>query len=346
MVWLLEMKRKHTSTPTTEQLHRDTPAIDTQSVRAAGDLLTAQMQAVDAVQQALSKLGTAAAAMANTIRADRCLHCVGAGSAGLAADADAEELGATCSIPVRQVRIHVAGGLLTGVDMPGDVEDREDGITGNFADLAVGDTVICVSASGSTPYTLAAADLADNRGVTLIAFANNPEAQLLSQTNHAILLPTPPERVAGSTCLGAGKAQKVALNILSTLMGSCLGHIHDGMMINRRADNAKLHDRALRIVGRIARVPAHVAQETLEICKGDVKTAILVAKRGISRDDAQAALAKTDGHLRSALSPAETPQQFISKGDAFNETRTIETSSTRDISRLHGCRCPECDTDH
>jgi len=252
-------------------------------VRAAGDLLTAQMQAVDAVQQALSKLGTAAAAMANTIRADRCLHCVGAGSAGLAADADAEELGATCSIPVRQVRIHVAGGLLTGVDMPGDVEDREDGITGNFADLAVGDTVICVSASGSTPYTLAAADLADNRGVTLIAFANNPEAQLLSQTDHAILLPTPPERVAGSTCLGAGKAQKVALNILSTLMGSCLGHIHDGMMINRRADNAKLHDRALRIVGRIARVPAHVAQETLEICKGDVKTAILVAKRGILR---------------------------------------------------------------
>jgi len=75
MVWLLEMKRKHTSTPTTEQLHRDTPAIDTQSVRAAGDLLTAQMQAVDAVQQALSKLCTTAADLADNRGSHVDCHC-------------------------------------------------------------------------------------------------------------------------------------------------------------------------------------------------------------------------------------------------------------------------------
>ena len=99
-------------------------------------------------------------------------------------------------------------------------------------DLGAQDVLIAVSASGSTPYTLAAAKAAKARGTVLIGIANNRAAPLLKEADHPVLLESGPEVIAGSTRLGAGTAQKCALGLLSTLVNIRLGAVYDGMMIN------------------------------------------------------------------------------------------------------------------
>jgi N-acetylmuramic acid 6-phosphate etherase len=101
--------------------------------------------------------------------------------------------------------------------------------------------------------------------------------------------------------MGAGTAQKIALNMLSTLMAVELGAIHDGMMVNLRADNAKLRARATGIVAAIARVDSAVAETALDAADGVVKPATLIAAGGISPAEAAALLAQTHGNLRAAL---------------------------------------------
>ena len=217
------------------------------------------------------------------------------------AAADALELGGTFSIPAGQIRIHMAGGLPVGVEMPGATEDDATSVQHAMSGVSGRDTVIAVSASGTTPYTLAAAEAAQARGATLIAIANSSGAALLDGADHPVCLATPPEVLSGSTRMGAGTAQKVALNMLSTLMAIELGHVHDGMMVNLRADNAKLRARAAGIVGQIAGTDKAAAGKALRQAQGFVKSAILVAARDVSPDEANAVLQQTEGNLRAAL---------------------------------------------
>jgi N-acetylmuramic acid 6-phosphate etherase len=116
----------------------------------------------------------------------------------------------------------------------------------------------------------------------------------------AICLETPPEVLSGSTRMGAGTAQKIALNTMSTLMAVHLGHVHDGMMVNVHADNSKLRRRALGIVTRIASVDADRAARSLDATDGAVKPAVLVAL-GANADTARSLLQETEGNLRAAL---------------------------------------------
>ena len=111
----------------------------------------------------------------------------------------------------------------------------------------------------------------------------------------------PPEMVAGSTRMGAGTAQKIALNMMSTIMGIALGHVHDGMMVNVQADNAKLRDRAAGIVSRIANVAVEDARNRLDEADGAVKPAVLLAAGAESLEAADALLAENEGHLRASL---------------------------------------------
>ena len=101
--------------------------------------------------------------------------------------------------------------------------------------------------------------------------------------------------------MGAGTAQKIALNMMSTLMAIELGHVHDGMMVNLRADNAKLRARAQGIVSRIANVTDDAAAEALVAAEGDIKTAVLVAAGAGSANAARDLLSESGGHLRPAL---------------------------------------------
>lgn len=288
-------------TAETEALHAQAQGIDAIPREDAALILAdGQIAAATAVRAVAGDIARAATALAETLRRGGTLHYVAAGSSGLMAAADAQELGGTFSIPAAQLRIHMAGGLPTGVEMPGDTEDDTQSLADALSGLGPDDAIIAVSASGTTPYTLEAVRIAKSAGARIIAIANNAGAPLLLTSDHPILLATPPEVLSGSTRMGAGTAQKIALNILSTLMAMELGHVHDGMMVNLRADNIKLRARAMGMVARIAGVTDDAARAALETTDGDVKPAILVAA-GQTPDAARTLLRTTEGNLRAAL---------------------------------------------
>ena len=241
------------SSPTTEQLNDAGRDLDTlPAIEAARRLHAGQVAAAQAVAEALPEICRAAEAMALTLTEGGRLIYAAAGSSGLMAAADAMELGGTFGIAPDRIRILMAGGLPQDARMPGATEDDDTGLTEALADLTSKDTLIAASASGTTPYALAALASAARQGATTIGMANNPGTPLLTGADIAICLPTPPELVAGSTRLGAGTAQKIAFNMISTLMAIRLGHVHQGQMVNVVADNTKLRGRAARIVASIA----------------------------------------------------------------------------------------------
>jgi len=238
--------------------------------------------------------------MATSIRSGCSLIYAAAGSSGLMALADASELSGTFGISTDAVRIFMPGGVPADGKMPGDTEDDADAAEEAARDIVPGDTAIVLSASGTTPYAVSVAKCAKTKGAKVIAIANNPATTLLEIADVSICLETPPEVIAGSTRLGAGTAQKAALNLMSTLMGVKLGHVYKGMMVNVIADNAKLIKRAAGIVARIAQVSAQDAEGALGIVDGNPKAAILVAK-GCSAAAALDLLAAHDGHLGPCL---------------------------------------------
>ncbi|WP_299503729.1 N-acetylmuramic acid 6-phosphate etherase [uncultured Roseobacter sp.] len=282
--------------PTTEQLPQS-DAIDALSPHVAAEaMLDGHQAALDAIRVALPALVAGARAMAAAIRAERSLIYIAAGSSGLMALADACELPGTFGIPAGRIQIHMAGGIPTDGAMPGNTEDDTQAAEIAVQNVHKGDAVIVLSASGSTPYAVAAALSAKAKGASIIAIANNPNTELLNLADIAICLQTPPEVVAGSTRLGAGSAQKVALNMMSSLMGIALGHVYEGQMVNVVADNAKLQKRATGMIKSITGVSDSVAEAALAQSDGEIKSAILVAS-GCPLDTATDLLAAHDGHL-------------------------------------------------
>jgi len=169
-----------------------------------------------------------------------------------------------------------------------------------------------VTASGRTAYSLEMARLGKTAGAAVIAIANNPGAPVFECADVAICLPTPPELIAGSTRLGAGTAQKAALNMMSTLMGVHLGHVLDGLMVNLRADNEKLRERAAGIVIKITNATAEEARAALKITDGAVKPAILMRLGAKTAKAADALITDCNGNLRAAIArlAAENPQTY------------------------------------
>ena len=135
----------------------------------------------------------------------------------------------------------------------------------------------------------------------MIAVANNTGAKLFEDADVAILLETPPEMISGSTRMGAGTAQKIALNMMSTLMAIRLGHVHDDHMVNLRADNRKLAGRAARIVSEISGVEMNDAGRLVDAAEGSVKAAILLAAGAEDRHSAEAMLQESGQNVRRAL---------------------------------------------
>jgi N-acetylmuramic acid 6-phosphate etherase len=258
--------------PSSEGLHAVPPA------EVLDRLLSAQEAALRSVRPAFPALAMAADAASAALQASGKMGYAGSGSSGLMALADCLELAGTFGIPPAQTPMLFAGGAEALLHMTGSVEDDPDLARADFArsGLGRGDVVICVSASGSTPYTMVIAEAARQAGVTVIGMANVAASALLAAADIPVLLDTGPEVISGSTRMGAGTAQKVALNMLSVLVGIRLGHVHDGYMVNVTADNAKLIDRAARIVAAIA----SVGRDTATTASPDAALAALKASNG------------------------------------------------------------------
>ncbi|MBU3030004.1 N-acetylmuramic acid 6-phosphate etherase [Paracoccus marinaquae] len=283
----------------TEARHPDSADLHAQPAeRVLSLLLEAQIAALSALRPALPAIERAAEAGALALGRGGRMGYAGAGSSGLMALADCLELAGTFGLPPDRSPMLFAGGADALLHMKGSVEDDPELARADVAraGLTSGDVLLVLSASGTTPYALAATDAAQARGVTVAGFANRAGSPLLQAADIPVLIETGPEMVAGSTRMGAATAQKVALNMLSVLVAIRLGHVHDGRMVNLVADNAKLVVRAARIVADLAHVPGPAAEAALSATGGAVKPAILVA-RGMGPDEARDALDRTGGRL-------------------------------------------------
>lgn len=271
------------------------PVLDAMSA-----MLASHVAALQSAQSAIADISAASVLVARTVESGGTIHYAAAGSSGLMALADACELPGTFQISSDQIRIHMAGGVPTEGVMPGNTEDDCEDAARAASAVVQNDVAIVVSASGTTPYALAFAEAARAGGASVIGITNAANSALSEMSEIAISLDTAPEVVEGSTRLGAGTAQKVALNMISTQAGVLLGHVHDGLMINLNPDNIKLRQRATDIVSRIAGVAADDADQALRLTGYNAKLATLVAV-GAGLSDAKALLTQNRGHLRACL---------------------------------------------
>lgn len=288
----------------TEQQHAEAAGLDVQPPKTILRILAeAQVQAAAAVSQALPQIAEAAALAADALRGGGRLIYAAAGSSGLMALADALEMPGTFGIARDRVVTLMAGGIASLTDMVGGVEDDAEEAAREIAALGVSasDCVFALSASGTTPYAVGALAEAKKRGARTIGIANNAGTPLVTGADIGIVLPTPPEVIAGSTRMGAGTAQKITLNMLSTLVAVHLGHVHDGFMVNLRADNEKLRGRAARIVSAVSGTDIEHARQALDTAGGAVKEAVLLASGSRGSDEARQLLGESNEHLRDAL---------------------------------------------
>lgn len=288
----------------TETIDRKSVGLDAREPEAIlSAILNSQIEALMTLEHSRAAIAEAAAVLADVVRGGGKIAYAAAGSSALMAMADGLELPGTFGLPNERVKILMAGGMMSLSDMLGGTED--DDLQGlrdvQSAGIGPDDCLIAVSASGSTPYTVAAMAQASRSRAKTIAIANNPDAPLLMSADIAILLATPPEIVGGSTRLGAATAQKAALNMMSTLMAVHLGHVYEGRMVNLRADNEKLRQRARRMVSEIGGCDEAVSQNLLGLTDGSVKHAILLAGGVPTFIQADELLKRHSGNLRTAL---------------------------------------------
>src|SRR5215472_18430093 len=219
-----------------------------------GDILDAliesQMAAVAAVRGALPAIQVAAAAMQARLSGTGRLIYVGAGTSGRLAVQDGAELFPTFNWPPERLLLLMAGGkdaLLRSAEGAEDQIDEAARLIRSHR-IEAEDVLIAVAASGTTPFTFACMREAKRRGALTIGIANNRSTPLLIEADCPVLLETGPEPIAGSTRMNAGTAQRIALNLLSSLAMIRLGRVYAGLMVEVQATNAKLAARRERMV--------------------------------------------------------------------------------------------------
>lgn len=292
---------------TTEAVRPELEHLDLLSPADLVSLLAADARrATDAVVGAAAAI-TAAVEMAyQRLSAGGRLVYVGAGTAGRLAVLDAAELGPTFSVPEGRAVAVIAGGddaLRHPVE--GAEDDRAAGAAAMEAlDVTAADVLIGVSASGRTPYVVGAVEWARSRGAATIGLSCNRGTPLAAAADVAIEVVVGGEVVAGSSRLNAGTAQKITLNTISTAVMVLLGKTYGNLMVDVRATNTKLRDRAVRIVDLVTGVGTERAFAALEAAGWSAKLAALVAASGQDAAAAQSALDAAHGRLRPALALA------------------------------------------
>ncbi|HEX3506540.1 MAG TPA: N-acetylmuramic acid 6-phosphate etherase [Xanthobacteraceae bacterium] len=275
-----------------------------------GDVLDAliegQMAAVAAVRPALGAIEAAAAAIETRLRQGGRLIYAGAGTSGRLAVQDGAELIPTFNWPREQLLLLMAGGTEALLRSAEGAEDEVEQATKLMQHHGIGpsDALIAVAASGTTPFTLSCLQRAKASGALTIGIANNLSAPLLQEADHPIFLDTGAEPIAGSTRMKAGTAQRVALNLLSTLTMIRLGRVHQGLMVDMQAINAKLVSRSESILSKISGRTGEEVRDALQEADQSIKVAMLLLQ-GCSKERAQALLKQAGGNLRAALTLAD-----------------------------------------
>jgi len=225
-----------------------------------------EMAVLKAMQSAEAALATAAERVSRAyLNGGRVIY-VGAGTSGRVATMDAAEMPPTFGVEPNRFIAVIAGGPTAGVTAIEDAEDSVSRSIDQLNELAINpaDVVIGIAASGTTPFVVSAVQHARRLGVWTAGIANNRGTPLLEAVDHPILLDTGPEVLTGSTRLKAGTSQKLALNRISTTAMVLSGKVVENLMVDVKANNAKLKDRCVRILRDLAPVTKDEALELLE----------------------------------------------------------------------------------
>ncbi|MFB6436057.1 N-acetylmuramic acid 6-phosphate etherase [Streptomyces sp. NPDC056411] len=299
--------RAQLDTLTTEAFRPELAEIDRRSTLDIARTMNAEDAVVPAAIAArLPEIAAAIDATAARMARGGRLVYAGAGTAGRLGVLDASECPPTFNTDPSQVLGLIAGGppaLVTAV------EGAEDSAEFAAEDLtAIGltalDTVVGISASGRTPYAIGAVEHARALGALTIGLSCNAGSELAAAAEHGIEIVVGPELLTGSTRLKAGTAQKLVLNMLSTLTMIRLGKTYGNLMVDVRASNDKLRARSRRIVALATGADDKEIEAALAETDGEVKNAILILLGGVDAPTAARLLDACDGHLRAALEAA------------------------------------------
>lgn len=287
----------------TEGWRRDLADLDLRDTEA----MVAAMNAADAevhhaVAAAAPSIAAAVDAIAERLRRGGRFFYVGAGTPGRLCELDAAECGPTFNVD--SVATLVAGATLTGRAREA---AEDDGAAGEAdlraAGLTADDAVVGVTASGRTPYVRGGIAYARSVGALTVGLSSNAGATLSGEVDVPIEVPTGPEVILGSTRLKAGTAQKMVLNMLSTLSMVRTGRTFGNLMIDVRADNEKLRVRAAKMVALASGVAEEAAAQALAEAGFETRTAVVALTLGITHEQARARLAEHDGDLRAVVGP-------------------------------------------
>jgi N-acetylmuramic acid 6-phosphate etherase len=282
--------------------------IDAWEPRDALDaMIEAQFAAVAAVRAARGAIADAVEVMQLRLGKRGRLVYAGAGTSGRLAVQDGAELMPTFNWPPERLLLLIAGGrdaLLQAVEGAEDEMAKAAELIARH-DLAESDVMIAVAASGTTPFTLACLREAKRRGVLTVGIANNSGTPILGEANFPVFLDTGPEPIAGSTRMNAGTAQRIALNLISSLLMIRLGRVYKGLMVDVQASNAKLARRREAIVRALTGRSRSDVRAALASAGGNVKLAVLTLD-GCDLDVARAALDGAGGRLGAAIAALGT----------------------------------------
>jgi N-acetylmuramic acid 6-phosphate etherase len=289
----------------TERRNPRSSTIDTASALEIVDLIGAEDATVpQAVARARTEIAQAIDHIEAAFRSGGRLIYVGAGTSGRLGVLDAAECPPTFGTPPEMVVGIIAGGRDA---LTRSVEGAEDDVNAaNDAITSLGvsskDVVVGIAASGTTPFVQAALAGSRGRGArTIVLTCAEPPRRLAENCDLCITVLVGPEIVTGSTRMKAGTATKLVLNMLTTGAMIRLGKTYGNLMVDLRAWNEKLVDRSQRIVMETTGLDRKAAQEVIEAADGSVKTAIVMARRGVARREAERLLAEHAGRLRQIV---------------------------------------------
>jgi N-acetylmuramic acid 6-phosphate etherase len=282
--------------PATEARRADLADLDLRPTAELVRIVNAEDRTVpDAVELVADAVAAAVDAIAERLRGGGRLIYVGAGTSGRLAALDAAECGPTFSVPEGQV-------IALTVERDAEEDDADAGtLAVTEARIGPKDAVVAVSASGHTPYTVAAARAAAEAGALTVALVCARGSELGRLIEHELLVEVGPEVIAGSTRLKAGTAQKLVLNTISTLVMVRLGKTFGNLMVDVEASNEKLRARARRAVGAATGASEDEVLAAIEAAGGEVKVAIVSLAAHVDAATARARLEAAKGDVRSAL---------------------------------------------
>ncbi len=250
---------------------------------------------------------------------------VGAGTSGRLGVLDASEAPPTFQVPPGRVVGIIAGGDAALRKSSEGAEDDPQGAWNDLAalNLRATDVVIAIAAGGTTPYAVGALQFckrpeagSDARPLTALLCCSEPAAPV-PEADHVVVLKTGPEVITGSTRMKAGSATKLALNTISTTLMIREGRVYQNLMVDLRATNAKLRDRAARIVSTLTGLSRADAFDLLGRAGEGVKAAVVMHRLDVTREDAESRLAAANGRLDIALGEgerSEVPAKVGSRG--------------------------------